>query len=203
MESHDALVERVRRRDGAALAEFIDVNQGPLRRFIKSICSDRLLGVVELDDLLQEVSAAALHGLPTAPLEKYEPLDWLMQVARRRVVDAHRFHFEAQRRDAGRQQPIHTPPDASGGGVEALLAASQTSPSAALSRDARYARMQEAVRQLSEEQQAAIRLRYFEGLPTKEIAERLGKSDGAVRVLLWRSMRQLEKQLGDVRPTRP
>ena len=77
-----------------------------------------------------------------------------------------------------------------------------TSPSAAVSRDIRMVRMNEAVDGLSDEQKAAVRMRYAEGLPTKEIAQKLGKTDVAIRVLLSRSMRLLEKKLEDVRPTR-
>ena len=63
-------------------------------------------------------------------------------------------------------------------------------------------RMNEAIEGLNEEQRDAVRMRYAEGMPTKQIAEKLGKTDVAIRVLLSRSMRQLEKQLEDVRPTR-
>ena len=83
-----------------------------------------------------------------------------------------------------------------------MLAASMTSPSAAVSRDFRMDRMTQAITELNQEQQDAIRMRYAEGMPTKVIAEKLGKTDVAVRVLLSRSMRQLEKQLDDVRPDR-
>jgi RNA polymerase sigma-70 factor (ECF subfamily) len=87
-------------------------------------------------------------------------------------------------------------------GLEQLLAASMTSPSAAVSQDIRMNRMQQAIESLPDEQRDAIRMRYAEGLPTKQIAEKLGKTDVAVRVLLSRSMRQLERQLEDVKPTR-
>ena len=42
--------------------------------------------------------------------------------------------------------------------------------------------------ELPEEQREALRLRYLEGLPSKEIAARLGKTDGAVRVMLTRAL---------------
>ena len=42
-----------------------------------------------------------------------------------------------------------------------------------------------------------LRLRYLEGLPSKEIADRLGKSDGAVRVMLTRSLDKLQKLLAE------
>ena len=198
------LISRIKRRDAEALASYIEENRAQLSGFIRSITGEHLLAVVEPDDLLQEVSAAALTGLPTAPLDQYEPMQWLQQIARRRVVDAHRFHFDAKRRDAGRQKSIHGGGNANASvmGIEQMLAVSMTSASAAVSRDIRMVRIQEAIEQLSDEQKQAIRLRYAEGLPTKEIAEKLGKTDVATRVLLSRSMRQLEKKLDDVRPTR-
>ncbi|TWT78937.1 RNA polymerase sigma factor [Planctomycetes bacterium CA13] len=198
------LVDRIKKYDAEALASFIDVNRQQLMGFLKSITADRLLSVVELDDLVQEVSTAALTGLKTAPLDQYEPMQWIQQIARRRVVDAHRFHFDAKRRDAGRQQSIHA--DEKQGspslGIEQMLAASMTSPSAAYSRDVRMNRMQAAIEELTDEQKSAVRMRYADGLQTKQIAEKLGKTDVAVRVLLSRSMRQLEKRLDDVKPTR-
>ncbi|MGB7347054.1 MAG: sigma-70 family RNA polymerase sigma factor [Pirellulaceae bacterium] len=196
---------RIKQRDSEALAQLIDKNRDRLAGFIRSITGEHLLAVVEIDDLVQEVSTAALTGLPTAPFDQYEPMQWLQQIARRRVVDAHRFHFDAQRRDVSRQQSINSKSpggDNSSMGMEALLAASMTSPSAAVSRDIRMVRMNEAISGLSEEQKTAVRMRYAEGKPTKEIAKILGKTDVAIRVLLSRSMRTLEKQLEDVRPTR-
>lgn len=206
METNDEpveLIQRVKEQDAEALAEYIQLNRDRLSGFIRSITGDHLLSVVELDDLVQEVSTAALTSFGTAPLTEYEPMQWLQQIARRRVVDAHRFHFDAKRRDAGRQQSIHSPSgaDSSGQGLEALLAASMTSPSAAMSRDVRMVRMQEAINALSPEQRDIIQMRYAEGMPTKQIAEKVGKTDVAVRVLLSRSMRQLEKELEDVKPS--
>lgn len=206
MDSQDDsdLIKRINQRDCEALASYIDQNRNRLAGFLRSITGEHLLAVVEIDDLLQEVSTAALTGLGTAPLDKYDPMQWLQQLARRRVVDAHRFHFDAKRRDVSRQQSINKPVSSgtSAMGLEQLLAASMTSASAAFSRDARMIRLQLAIEEMSEEQKSAIRMRYAEGLPTKEIADKLGKTDVSVRVLLSRSMRLLEKELDDVRPTR-
>ncbi len=197
------LVLRIKKHDAEALASYIDLHRGQLAGFLKSITGEHLLAVVELDDLIQEVSTAALSSLDSAPFDQYEPMQWLQQIARRRVVDAHRFHFGAKRRDAGRQRSIHVanPAGTAAFGLEQMLVASMTSPSAALSRDIRMVRMQEAIEELSDEQKQSIRMRYVEGLPTKEIAAKLGKTDVAIRVLLSRSMRLLETQLQDVKPS--
>ena len=90
METNDEpveLIQRVKEQDAEALAEYIQLNRDRLSGFIRSITGDHLLSVVELDDLVQEVSTAALTSFGTAPLTEYEPMQWLQQIARRRVVD--------------------------------------------------------------------------------------------------------------------
>ena len=76
-----------------------------------------------------------------------------------------------------------------------LLVNSMTTPSAAFSREQREFRLQQAVARLPPLAQDLIRLRYGDGLPTKEIAERLGKSDGSIRVSLSRTLKQLAEEL--------
>jgi RNA polymerase sigma-70 factor (ECF subfamily) len=116
-------------------------------------------------------------------------------------VDAHRRYFGAAKRDAGREISIDAPlRNAAGddpGGFASLLAVSMTTPSQALSRDAKEYRLARAVESLPPEQRDAVRLRYVDGLPTKEIAERLGKSDVAVRVMLSRTVQKLQQLLAE------
>ena len=71
-----------------------------------------------------------------------------------------------------------------------------TTPTQAIARDQRHRQLQVALAQLPEEGREALRLRYVDNLPSKEIAVRLGKSDGAIRVLLTRSLRKLQELLG-------
>ena len=56
--------------------------------------------------------------------------------------------------------------------------------------------MMVALDSLPTEQRDALRMRYLEGLPSKDIAERLKKTDGAVRVMLTRSLAKLQELLG-------
>ena len=50
-----------------ALAEYIQSHREQLMGFIRAITGSRLLSVVELDDLVQEVSASASQSLAPAP----------------------------------------------------------------------------------------------------------------------------------------
>ena len=77
-----------------------------------------------------------------------------------------------------------------------VLVVTMTTPSQAFARGERADGLRVALESLPEVPREALRLRYVEGLPTKEIAALLGKTDGAVRVLLTRSLQRLQALLG-------
>lgn len=181
-----------------ALARFLEVNQKPLMAFISRRLGEALRRKVEVEDIFQDVSAEAIRTLtPEWPGER-EPFSWLCHISERKIVDAHRHHFEAQKRDAGKERALEAKsPGGQEIGLVNMLVKSMTTPSAAFSRNAREIRLQDAMQQLKEEQREAIRLRYIENKPSKEIAEALGKSDAAVRVMLTRTMKQLHELLAE------
>lgn len=181
-----------------SLASFLDVNRRQLMAFISRRLGEGLRRKVEVEDIFQEVSAEAIRSLtPEFPGER-DPFSWLCHVSERKIVDAHRHHFDAQKRDAGKERALDAR-SAGGGevGLVNMLVKSMTTPSAAFSRNAKEGRMMEAISSLSEDQQTAIRLKYIESKPSKEIAEAIGKSDAAVRVMLTRTMKQLHELLAE------
>jgi RNA polymerase sigma-70 factor (ECF subfamily) len=197
MSDDDVLIGRVKRKDMRALAEYLAVARKPLLAFIERQLGTALRRKVEADDIFQEVSVEAVRALAEADFAHREPFSWLCQIAERRIVDAHRYHFGAQKRDAEREVPLGSPGgDSRHAAIVDLLVVSMTTPTQALSRQGREARLYQALASLSDEQREALRLRYVENRPSKEIAERLGKSDGAVRVMLTRSLDRLQRILG-------
>ncbi|HEX5102679.1 MAG TPA: sigma-70 family RNA polymerase sigma factor [Pirellulaceae bacterium] len=194
------LTARIRTGDTHALAEFIEAHRPQLMAFIERQLGTALRRKVEPDDIYQETSAEAVRALPEAELGDRDPFSWLCQIAERRIIDLHRRFFEAQKRDAGREVPL----GAGGSGTESqpaglinMLVASMTTPSQAFSRNARELKLQEALLKLPGDQQEALRMRYVENLPSKQIADKLGKSDAAVRVMLTRSLKKLQELLAD------
>ncbi len=69
-------------------------------------------------------------------------------------------------------------------------------PEEAAVRSERVRRVQAAVRRLSPDQRQAITLRFGSGLRNAEVAQVMGKSEGAVKLLVFRALRALEKRLG-------
>jgi RNA polymerase sigma-70 factor (ECF subfamily) len=184
--------------DADALAQFIESRRPQLLAYIGRQLGPSLRKKVDAEDLLQEVSAEAVRSLPTAELGDRDPFGWLCQIAQRRAIDAHRRFFGAKKRDAGREVSLHQarPGDSTQQGLVDLLVATMTTASKALSRNEREMRLLAAFAQLPEENREALRLRYVENMPSKQIAERLGKTDGAVRVMLTRSLARLRELLG-------
>jgi len=179
-----------------ALAEFLKTNERPLMAFISRRLGDAMRKKVEVEDVFQDVSAQAISSItPELPGER-EPFSWLCQIAERKIVDAHRHHFQTQKRDAGKERPLQTGSSSDdGGGMVNMLVNSMTTPSAAFSRNAREARLHEALAELNDNQREAIRLKYIENRSSRQIADALGKSDVAIRVMLTRTMKQLHEIL--------
>jgi RNA polymerase sigma-70 factor (ECF subfamily) len=55
----------------------------------------------------------------------------------------------------------------------------------------------EGLTQLSEDRREALIMRFALGMSNREIARALGRSDGATKVLIHRSIKQLEEELGE------
>jgi len=188
------LADRVRAGDAAALAAYLEDRRPALRAFVERRLGPTLRGKLEPDDVLQELAVKALHDLERKP-QITDPFNWLCHLAEQCIVDGHR-RFAADKRDAGREVPGNVRVGEASQDLVALLAASLTTPSAAVVRDERQRRLQEVLVALPDEHREALRLRYAEGLSTKEVAGRLNKSDVATRVLLSRLVQKLQELLG-------
>jgi len=177
------------------LAALIETRRPQLLAYIERRLGASLRRKVDPLDVYQETAVAALNAWTGQPPEESKQFGWLCQIAEQRIIDAHR-RFAARKRSADREVSLHNkPPDASRELLD-LLAASLTSASQALARNERQARLMEAIAKLPAESQEILRWRYVDGLPTKQIAEKVGKTDGAVRVLLTRTLHKLQELLG-------
>jgi RNA polymerase sigma-70 factor (ECF subfamily) len=108
---------------------------------------------------------------------------WLFSIARNAIANERRRarrHPEAPLEAAG---AIHGPLDVA---------------ATAVTRD-EASRAWRAVARLSDDRRRVVVLRFVNELPTAEIARILGRSEGAVRVLLHRALRSVADELGAAR----
>jgi RNA polymerase sigma-70 factor (subfamily 1) len=178
-----------------ALADLLETRRPQLLAYIDRRLSTSLSRKIESLDLFQETAVAALHAWPGLDLAGRDPFGWLCQLAEQRIIDAHR-RFAARKRASDREVSAHIKPADASRELIDLLTTSLTSPSQVMARDERHAALNAAIEQLPAESRDVLRMRYVDGLPTKEIAANVGKSDGAVRVLLTRTLHKLQDLLG-------
>lgn len=179
------------------LAAFIHSRRHQLLAYIEHNLGPALRKKLEPEDILQETTVSALGNPEPFRVAGRDPFKLLCQMSEQRIIDAHRRFVAARKRSADQEVSIDQPLAQPGAAFLDLLVASMTSPSQAFSRDQKQLRLQAAIAQLPSVQQEALRLRYVEGLPSRDVAERLGKSDGAMRVLLSRTLADLQQLLSD------
>ncbi|HEY6563014.1 MAG TPA: sigma-70 family RNA polymerase sigma factor [Pirellulaceae bacterium] len=183
--------------DAEGFSRLLDHYRPRIVALAASLMSPGLRQKVDPEDITQEALLSCVRAFPEINFAETEPWDWICQVVRRRVMDAGRRFVGTEKRAIGREVTAQGSAESSRVGWVDLLVMTMTTPSAAFSRDQRMFRVAQAMEQLPEDGRAALRMRYLEALPSKEIAARMRKSDGAVRVLLTRTLQQLRQALGD------
>ncbi|MDQ2715658.1 MAG: RNA polymerase sigma factor [Chloroflexota bacterium] len=130
----------------------------------------------DAEDLLQEVFTSAFKYGNLADLGEQQQRAWLQNVAQRRIIDRYRHNARAVLLPL--EQALETQ-DSSLTPEEHLLLCET------------HERLHAALRQLPALQQQVVCLRYGNGLRFAEIATMLDKSEGSVRKMVVRILRQL------------
>ncbi len=134
----------------------------------------------DAEDLLLEVFLAALASQIWTRGTEREQLAWLRRVARNKLVDYYRRN-ERRAEILLPQLP------------ETLDADEDLLPEPLAIRQEEQLMLSQSIVTLPRFQQDLLRLRFAHGLPTKEIALRLEKSDSAIRNLLSRTLNHLRR----------
>jgi RNA polymerase sigma-70 factor (ECF subfamily) len=125
-----------------------------------------------------------------------ELLGWLRQILAR--VLAHEVRrYKGKRRDVGREVSLEQALETSSRRLGALFPARDPSPSAQADRREQEVRLAEALARLPDDYREVLLLRNFEGLAHDEVAARMGRAPGAVRMLWVRALARLRRELGE------
>jgi RNA polymerase sigma-70 factor (ECF subfamily) len=116
------------------------------------------------------------------------------------LVDLHRQHLGAQRRDAGREVAIDGQPYAqtTSASVALQLVGIFTSPSRAAARADLLSVVKTAIEQMDPVDREVLALRHFEELSNSEVAEALGIEQKAASIRYIRALRRLKEILAQV-----
>jgi RNA polymerase sigma-70 factor, ECF subfamily len=170
------LVERARKGDVAAFADLYRRHFDPIYRYLRA----RLVDEADAEDLAETVFLQAFRSLDRYRERGHPFSAYLYRIARNALAD----HY----RKAGREVSLDHAEN---------LAAPGASPDDHLARQEEIAAMRHALATLSPDHQEVIRLRILLDLSTEITAQWMGRSEGAVRVLLFRALSALRREMKD------
>lgn len=164
-----------------------DGSMGAIERLYRDLVAvvtgyARAHGAAEPDDLASEVFVAMIRGLESFAGDERHFRSWILTITHRRVVD------EFRRR--GRDQADLTPDAQLESSADVLVDGEAD----ALARLAARGVL-DAIDRLSEDQRTVLLLRVLADLPVREVADILGKSEGAVKALQHRALQVLQRAI--------
>jgi RNA polymerase sigma-70 factor, ECF subfamily len=181
--------------DTAAIARLFHRRRDYLRGLAKRILPPQLQPRIDQSDLIQDAFLKVIRGIHAFEGDSEETFDhWLATATRQACQDAIVHHLGTQKRN-----PDHAgPPDAEvilkpDGGH--LREATYSTPSYHAQQNEQALRIAHAKSQLNDLQRLVITLRYEEMLSLREIAERLGKSEGQITGAWRRGLDKLSSLL--------
>ncbi len=172
------ILERAQKGEREAFAEIYDFYVVKIYRFVYLKVNSK----EDAQDLTAEVFLKSWRYLGEKEINNLKSL--LYQIARRLVID-----FYRQNRGEGRQKVDLEE-------VKNTLADKKADLLEKIQLDSEIEEIKKSLRQLKDEYQEVVILRYVEDLSFKEIADILGKSEGTVRVLSHRALKALKEEVG-------
>jgi RNA polymerase sigma factor (sigma-70 family) len=175
--SDEALVALAARQEEPALAELYDRYGRPAYGLALRILRDESLA----EDAVQDAFIAIWRTAQRLVPERGKASTWILTLVHRRAVDVVR---REQRRRTDTLEHAPEPATLTGVDEEAWLR---------LQREV----VQDALRQLPDQQREALELAYYGGFTQSELAERLGQPLGTIKSRMFMGLARLRELLGD------
>ena len=189
------LLSRAKGGSFASLGQLLNLYSNYLKLLIASQLDARLRSRVSPSDIVQDTFFEAhrdfhqFRGHSTG-----EFVSWIRRILVNNLLRSVEHHVLTEKRDIRREvslERLGVRLEQSTMRLEKLLVGSVASPSSDAERREHELILADAVADLPGDYRDVIVLRHIEGLPFREVAERMQRSPGAVRMLWLRAIRQL------------
>ncbi len=194
----EQLLAEAKQGDAEAVNGLLDRHRDAVKRLVQMRLDQRIQRRVDVSDVVQEVMVEAnrrLQDYLRNPIMSFRL--WLRQIARDRIIDAHRRHRGSAKRSVDRERPLAAPAgmDHSTMELAAQLQDPELTPRAAATQREILRRVEQAISELGENDAEVILMRHYERLTNQEIAQALNLSEPAASMRYLRALRRLRELL--------
>ena len=181
--------------DDAAVNQLLDRHRNSLRQLIRMRLDQKIQKRIDVSDVLQDVLIEANRRLTRYLNDPVMPFHlWLRQIARDRIIDAHRRHRVSAKRSVDREQQMVAPRgyDQSSIHLASLLGDQQLTPAAAALQKEMARKVEAAISELDPKDCEIVVMRHYEHLTNQEIGQALGLTEPAASMRYLRAIRRLK-----------
>ncbi|HVM76783.1 MAG TPA: sigma-70 family RNA polymerase sigma factor [Candidatus Paceibacterota bacterium] len=176
IDGEEKLIKDAIRGSSSAFGALYDHYQPMIYRFVLVKVGSR----EEAEDITHQVFLSAWQNVRTYKHRGHPFSSWLYQIARNQVID----HYRSKKSDVSIDV------------MDPEYFAAQASMSADLMLKLDVEKVRRAVAELKPDYQDVIIMRFIEDLPLKETAAAMGKTEGAVKLIQHRAIKELQQMLG-------
>jgi RNA polymerase sigma-70 factor (ECF subfamily) len=184
-QSVELLIQKASGGSRSAMEALLEQQLPQLRAFIRLRAGPLLRRQESSSDVLQSVCREVLADLPKLEFRGELAFKKWLYVATLNKLNERKRYYLRDKRDPNREQPLADDPD-----LTAAYLKITTASEVAVRRE-ETERLQAAFDELPEDYREVITCARLLGMAHAEIAERMGRSEGAVRVLLSRAVARL------------
>ena len=177
-----------------AINQLMDRHRNSLRQLVRMRLDQKIQKRVDVSDVVQDVLVEANRRLQRYIENPVMPFHlWLRQIAKDRIIDAHRRHRVSAKRSVDREQALVAPRgyDQSSIQLANLLGDQRLTPAAAALQQEMAKKVEEAIGLLDEKDCEIIVMRHYEHLTNQEIGKVLNLTEPAASMRYLRAIRRL------------
>jgi RNA polymerase sigma-70 factor (ECF subfamily) len=195
----DVLFRNAKQGGATCLGPLLEAYANYLKLLAQTQLDAKLQRRVSASDLVQDTMLEAcrdFRGFQGATEAEFA--GWLHRILVNNLARVVERHLLAEKRDVRREvylADIGAALDRSTARLECVLADPGASPTSEAQQHEHLLALADALADLTQDHREVIVLRHLEGLSFKEVAERMGRSAGAVRMLWLRAIEQLRARL--------
>lgn len=195
-QDHERLLDGALAGDRAALVDLLEALGPIVRRRIEPKIGAHLKPLIEADDIMQVTYMEAFTRLPSFTTGGAKGfLAWITRIAENNLTDAARAAEAAKRPDPRKRITGGSHEDSMVAIVE-QLGMTVTTPSRVAARGEAVDALDRVLNKLPADYAKVVRMYDLEGCGIEEVAQELGRSQGAVYMLRARAHDRLKELLG-------